>query len=118
MSNSRRFRRQVQQATLGPVGQRVVYSAGCMWWDTIDKAAVTASGLPCTPCCGAPLKEVPSERKWWETVRRHEEQADDPGYRLFIEWLRGRHFPDLETAKAAYRKANEDAVRELDKERT
>jgi len=82
---------------------RIVYGAGCSWWDSISAAGSTASGLPCCPHCGSPLFEVASEGEWWAGVDRHEATAlDGDGYRAFVEWLRGRHFTTLAVARARY----------------
>lgn len=84
---------------------RIVYGARCSWWDSIDKVATTTGlpgGLPVCPHCGSPLFEVGSETEWWAGVDQHESERE-PGYRAFIEWLRGKCFPTLEAARAAYR---------------
>jgi hypothetical protein len=83
---------------------RIVYGAGCSWWDSIDKVAKTASGLPCCPHCGGVLFEVANEARWWRDVQMFESEHE-PGYRKFIEWLRGRCFPGpafLDKARNAY----------------
>jgi hypothetical protein len=82
---------------------RIVYGAGCSWWDSIDKIAKTQSGLPCCPYCASVLYEVPSESLWWAAVDRRLD--GDPGYHKFIEWLRGKCFPGpaaLHKAREAY----------------
>lgn len=79
-----------------------------MWWDSIDKAGSrdgTTTGLPCCPRCGGVLFEVPNEKEWWAGVDQHQKNGN-PGYRAFIEWLRGKCFADMETAKNEYAKAN------------
>lgn len=68
---------------------RVVYGAVCSWWDTIDKAGQTAGGLPGCPICHGPLYEVATEAEWWAGVDK-KVAVDDPVYREFITWLRGR----------------------------
>lgn len=82
---------------------RVVYGARCMWWDTIDKASATDSGLPITPCCGSPMFEVDNEAVWFAQVDDYERTSSTEGYRRFIEWLRGKHYPTKDVAMAAWR---------------
>jgi hypothetical protein len=83
---------------------RIVYGARCQWWDSIDKVATKPSGLPCCPRCGGVLFEVGSEERWWADVEAHEAKGS-PGYRGFIEWLRGRCFPSYQAALDAYNAA-------------
>ena len=80
---------------------RIVYGATCSWWDSIDKVAKKPSGLPSCPNCGGVLFEVSSEKVWWADVDRHDRERD-PGYRQFIEWSRGKCFPDHSAAQIAY----------------
>lgn len=89
---------------------RIVYGARCTWWGAIDQAAPgrplgaiegalagAVGGIPGCPHCGGPLFEVVDEATWWAGVDKHEAERD-PGYRGFIEWLRGRCFsPSLAT---------------------
>lgn len=82
---------------------RIVYGATCSWWDSIDKAGRTAGGLPGCPRCHGPLYEM-TDGEWWVGVDRKVE-VDDPLYREFIEWLRGRchRGPDyVETARGIF----------------
>lgn len=82
---------------------RVVYGARCAWWDTIEKTATVngkPDGLPCCPNCGSPLFEVASESVWWNGVEAHDDM--NPGYREFVEWLRGKCFPGFPEAIAHY----------------
>ena len=81
--------------------QRIVYGARCSWWDSIDKVATTAGGLPCCPFCGGVLFEVVDEATWWGDVDRHE-AGGRPGYRGFVEWLRGKCRPSVADARAEY----------------
>jgi hypothetical protein len=67
---------------------RIVYGATCSWWNSIDKAGRTAGGLPGCPICHGPLYEM-GTGEWWAGVD-HKVKVDDPVYREFIEWLRGR----------------------------
>lgn len=109
MGNGRRFRRglttltslngRAPQALADP---RIVCGARCSWWDSIDKAGRAPSGLPVTPCCGSPMFEVESEDEWWRVVDAHQTQTGDDSYRQFVEWIRGRCFPDLATARQAF----------------
>lgn len=71
---------------------RIVYGARCTWWDSIERAAATASGLPCCPHCGSPLFEQPDEATWWAGVDAYEANQM-PGYREIIEWARGQCIP-------------------------
>ena len=80
----------------------MAYGARCTWWDSVRETSVTPAGVPCCPHCGGVLFEVPSERGWWAGVDAHEADGH-PGYRAFIEWQRGRCYPNVELAAAAYR---------------
>lgn len=80
---------------------RVVFGVRCAWWDTIDKVAKTDRNLPCCPHCGSVLLEVPDLNTWWAGVDLHESEGH-PAYRAFIEWLRGRCYPNLIAAKMAF----------------
>ena len=83
------------------MSDRIVYGARCAWWGSIHDVAAKPSGLPCCPHCGGVLMEVGSEAEWWAGVDRSE-QDGNPGYRAFIEWLRGQCFPTLEQAREFY----------------
>lgn len=86
---------------------RVVWGIRCVWWDTIDKIGLKTEAygkksenpLPCCPYCGSVLMENTAER-WWASVNAQDEE--DPGYRDLIEWMRGRCFPSMDEARAAY----------------
>jgi hypothetical protein len=80
---------------------KVVYGADCMWWDTIDKVAINKSDPPCCPHCGSALFEVESIEKWWEGADAYE-KANQPGYRKFLEWSRGKCFKTFDEGWAAY----------------
>lgn len=89
---------------------RIVYGARCVWWDGIEKIGKTPAGvgptakmggLPCCPHCGGVLFEMDSPKRWWDGVAKHEANGN-PGYRAFIEWLKGKCFPTMDDAKAAY----------------
>lgn len=89
-----------------PADPRIVYGARCTWWDSIDKVATTGpgrSGLPCCPRCGGVLMEVAGLSAWWAGATTYEEK--NPGYRAFLEWARGRCYPNFGDASAAYRAA-------------
>lgn len=92
---------QAPQGPTAPSSGRVVYAARCSWWDTIDKVGTTSSGLPVCPSCGSPLFEQESEAVWWEGVDEHE-RTTEPGYRAFVEWLRGKCYPSVDAARDIY----------------
>lgn len=83
---------------------RIVYGARCVWWNTITHAATTPNGLPCCPHCHNVLYEYGTEREWWNSATQHEHNGH-PGYKTFLEWLRGRCYPNYPTAVAAYENA-------------
>ncbi len=84
---------------------RIVYGMRCVWWDGIEKTARTPErdghSFPCCPCCGSVLMQMDDPKQWWDTVEKHE-AAGHPGYRAFIEWMKGKCFPDMKSAKAVY----------------
>lgn len=87
-----------------PTDPRIVTGARCTWWDSIDKTSSTrVGGLPCCPFCGGVLFEVANEAEWWGQVDVY--ALANPGYRELIEFLRGRCFPDMDIARAAYGEA-------------
>jgi hypothetical protein len=89
----------------------IVNGARCAWWDDISKTANTGpgrQGLPVCPHCRSPLFQHEPEG-WWQGVDRHEANGN-PGYRKFIEWLRGQCFRNYGDALAAYRKENPEAL--------
>lgn len=85
--------------------ERVVYGARCVWWDGIEKVGkITASNgasLPCCPHCRGMLFEIPTPTEWWASVEKHQKNGH-PGYREFVEWLKGKCFPTIDAAKATY----------------
>ena len=89
-----------------PQDSRIVYGAMCLWWDSIDKVSKTPTGLPCCPHCGGVLFEMASLEEWNQTVDTFEKESPSPGYREFINWLRGKCFPTPTAAREAYRKVN------------
>jgi len=87
--------------------ERIVYGAGCTWWDSIDKAGKAApsrSGhrLPGCPHCGGLLYELDNERLWWAGVDGFAARTGNAGYRNMIEWSRGKCFKNVSDMKAAY----------------
>lgn len=81
----------------------IVYGARCVWWENISETANSGpgrTGIPLCPHCRSPLFQMEPD-KWWEGVDRYE-AAGHPGYRLKTEWLRGRCFPNMAEADAAY----------------
>jgi hypothetical protein len=45
--------------------------------------------------------EIGSPKEWWDSVEKYE-ASGHPGYRAFIEWLKGKCFPGYRTAVRAY----------------
>lgn len=84
---------------------RIVYGARCVWWDSISKAGLNRSRLPCCPHCGSVLFEVESELVWWTNVDAYAEREGDADYRAFMEWLRGKCFASLAQARLEFRLA-------------
>lgn len=82
---------------------RIVYGARCFWWDSIANVDKLPSGLPCCPICKGVLLEMDNETHWWEQVDRQEEK--EPGYRRFIEWLRGRCFKSMAVARMTFERS-------------
>lgn len=74
-------------------------SISCTWWDSLTKAALE-HGQPVCPHCGRPALRFP-EKLWWERIDYHG-NSSAPGYRQFVEWLRGRCFPNERQARAVY----------------
>ena len=68
---------------------------------SIHDVSAKPSGLPCCPRCGGVLVEVESETAWWASVDEHE-AAGHPGYREFVEWLRGRCYRTMDAAQGAF----------------
>lgn len=80
---------------------RIVSGARCTWWDSIDKAGKTSSGLPGCPHCGSPLFETSSIEAWNKGVQEYE-AAGHPGYAKRIAWMRGKCYRNLDEANKAY----------------
>lgn len=81
------------------IDDRIVYSAHGTWWDSIDKIALTKSGLPCCPHCGSVLFEM-TEWNWWAGVKKYDQEH--PGYWDMLTWARGRCFANLPAMQKAY----------------
>lgn len=92
---------------------QIVYGFGCSWWDSIDKAGVKEpEGLPCCPHCGSVLLQVDEET--WNRGVDKETTQNDPRYREFIKWSRGKCFPSIRHARQAFDKlALHDGLRDL-----
>jgi hypothetical protein len=99
---------QPSTAALQTTDPRVAYGARCTWWDAI--AAVGTCGLrPCCPYCHGPLNEIASIECWQQDV--DVQDAIQPGFKAFIDWLRGhRCYPTLLAAEAAYWTARQVAA--------
>jgi hypothetical protein len=80
---------------------RIAYGARCVWWSGIEDVGVQPSGVPCCPHCQGVLFEMDSPAEWWRGVDEFEAQGH-PGYHGFVEWLKGKCFPNRDAAKAAY----------------
>lgn len=84
---------------------RIVYGFNCVWWDGIEKVGKTPPrngiSVPCCPHCRGMLMELPDPKSWWDGVEKYEADGH-PGYRAFIEWLKGKCFRDRYVAKVAY----------------
>lgn len=86
---------------------RVVYGAACSWWGLIDEVSTVGkmrggdSTIPACPKCGGVLMEVENLREWWDGAQRYEDDGH-PGYVEFLRWDRGRCYPTLAEARAAF----------------
>lgn len=84
---------------------RIAYGSRCTWWDGIEKVETIEAGsghrLPCCPHCRGMLFEIPTPEMWWDGVVKYE-AAGHAGYRAFMEWAKGKCFPNIKAAKAAY----------------
>jgi len=88
------------------VDKRIACGARCTWWDGIANVGLTpptstGNRLPCCPNCRRMLFEYSDEQAWFESVDRHEARGN-PGYRKFVEWLRGKCFDTVTDAVNAY----------------
>jgi hypothetical protein len=74
----------------------VAFGAQCTWWGSV--AEIAADGR--CPYCHGPLGAV-AAIGWRHSVDVQE--AIQPGYRAFVDWLRGHWcYPTLLVAEAAY----------------
>jgi hypothetical protein len=79
----------------------------CVWWDGIEMVGKMPGtegrlgSLPCCPHCNSPLMQMDDPAQWWATVEKHEADGH-AGYRAFIEWMKGKCFPTMSAAQAAY----------------
>jgi hypothetical protein len=84
---------------------RIVYGARCTWWDGIEKIGRITAGngatLPCCPHCRSVLYEMPDPETWWSGARKYQD-AGHAGYVAFVEWMKGKCFPNIQEAKAVY----------------
>lgn len=91
---------------------RIVYGSVCSWWDNIYKVTKTNTvpSIPCCPHCGGPLFEMPDLTTWYSAVEEY--ARDHPGYREFIDWLRGKCFKGgYPEAIAVYEKETGTTIR-------
>lgn len=106
-SRLRRLRRAATPELGVAPNEQIVYCAtGCTWWDSVDRASWTTSGLPCCPFCEAPLFERTGE-EWSRSALKHE--GKEPGYVDTLRWSRGRSFKSWAEVKAAYAAAARQA---------
>jgi len=86
---------------------RIVYGLRCTWWDGIEKVGRLGKRprevetIPGCPHCGSGLFEMPTPEVWWDGVVKYEADGHD-GYRSFVEWMKGKCFPNIQAAQAAY----------------
>jgi hypothetical protein len=88
--------------------QRIVCGMHCTWWDGIEMARpipgqVGSRGHPLRGCpyCHSTLLQLKDPADWWDCQKKYEMKGHD-GYVEFISWLKGKCFPDMETAQIAY----------------
>jgi len=106
LHNVRHTNRRGEKLSMSEKDPRIVYGARCLWWDTIDKIDRTPNRgdgirLPCCPHCGNVLYEMPNMEAWVKGLEAYEK--NHPGYRVFLDWLRGKCFPTMFDAKIAYK---------------
>ncbi|MGI2031966.1 hypothetical protein ACRQ1B_06190 [Rhizobium panacihumi] len=85
---------------------KIVYSAGCTWWDSIRMVGKVTSGdhsLPACPHCGSVLYEVENMAAWSKGIETYAVAQSDPTYPAFIEWVRGKCYPRHAVARAAFK---------------
>jgi hypothetical protein len=87
---------QASIAALAPPPTAIAYGARCTWWGSV--AEIDSAGR--CPYCHGPLGAVAASA-WQQIVDVQE--AMQPGYRAFVDWLRGHCcYPTLLVAEAAY----------------
>jgi hypothetical protein len=80
-----------------PTQDRIAYGASCTWWGSLEDAGI---GLAC-PHCHGPLIVGESLERWQQDLELQD--ALNPGYKAFIDWLRGHWcYPTMLEAEAAY----------------
>lgn len=105
-SRLRKLRRATAPAPVPkPRVMSIAFGVGCTWWDSVDKTARNAVGLPCCPHCKGLLMETDTAD--WETFA-HQQQIRDPDYLGLLEFMRGKCFPTLKHASEAYAKEHSD----------
>lgn len=84
---------------------RIVYGFRCVWWDGIEKVGRLglrpSETIPGCPHCGSGLMQMDGPAEWWAGVEKHEANGH-PGYRAFMEWLKGKCFRTIQEAQAVY----------------
>lgn len=96
--------RKLRQRKAAAEAPSIVYGAGCLWWDSIDKAGrQSPSGLPCCPHCQGLLLQITAS-DWDRGVADH--GARDPEYAAIVAWVRGQCFKSFAAARAAYAEAH------------
>ena len=84
------------------MGDKRIFYGLCTWWESIYETASTPEAIPCCPKCGRVGFEMKDIKTWYEGVDEHEK--NHPGYRKFIDWLKGKCFLNYEVAKKTYEK--------------
>ncbi len=80
--------------------KRIVYSAYCTWWGSIYDVVLN-DNLPVCPYCGSALFEMSNIGQWYHVVDKYE-ASGAPGYRDFIDWVRGKCFKTMKEAEDAF----------------
>lgn len=90
--------------------ERMVMGTACSWWGPIDKVARRRpgdGGIRTCPKCGGVLQMFEDAASFWSFIDAYD--AEFPGYRGCVEWLKGRCFPTMGDAAEAYEKERADA---------
>lgn len=97
----------------GSEDKRVAYGTRCTWWGPIqtvgkfepkqEKGAPKVS-LPCCPHCKGMLFEWPNRDVAIDGAKQYEAKGHE-GYLAFFEWMEGKCFPGIESARRAYQDA-------------